>query len=234
MKRFLLSLAVAGVLGFQLGALPAAAPDRDSPPPSGGILEGLPGRVIGPAEAATIRGGDVVIKLNAARTKLIVDVYINDDELRRLSPKPIKTLVLDAHNRPVDTTKAPFMPADRDVLPLGGALTSKPAKFPAGTCKVTSVQEREGSYGPYMVKTGAVGEVNVYAGDKLLGKYKDVGYAIHSNNIKFEYSQSYGCIIIRKEDNAKLAKILKDDRKDALDREDRKGRVTQLVHVEPE
>ena len=178
---------------------------------------GLPGIVLTASEAASIRGGDVVVKLNAQRTKLQVDVYINDSELRRLNPNPIKTLVLDAHNRVADTTKAPFMPAngDRDGMPLGAGLTTKPAPFPAGTWNITTVKPCAGSYGPNMIGTNAVGKVDVYANGVKVGSANDVGYAIHSNAKPFESSKSYGCIVVKKEDNIKLADILDADRRSA-------------------
>jgi hypothetical protein len=196
-------------------SIPGESPVGASP--VGDIFSSVPGRALSDLEARVIRGGDVVMKLSPDRTKLTVDVYINDEELKRLNPKPIKTVVMDAHNRVVDTTQAPFMPAGnaRDALPVGAGLTSRPARFPAGTWNVTEVVERSGSYGPNLVRTDAVGRVDVYAGASRVGSAADVGYAIHSNDKDFGRSQSYGCIVIRKDDNAALADILAKDRTSA-------------------
>jgi hypothetical protein len=130
-----------------------------------------------------------------------------------------------------DTTKAPFMPAagDRDGSPLGAGLTTKPAPFPAGTWNITKVAPCSGSYGPNMIGTNAVGTVDVYANGVKVGSASDVGYAIHSNAKPFGSSQSYGCIVVKKEDNARLAEILEADRRSA--RAER-SRCFQAIHAD--
>ncbi|MEI6876127.1 MAG: hypothetical protein WCL50_13470 [Spirochaetota bacterium] len=222
-----LSLAL-GVSTFA-GAIQGAGAVRTSP--SGDPLAALPGRTPTALEASAIRGGDVVMKLNANRTQLTVDVYSNDSELRRLNPRPTQSLTIDAHNRIVNTTSAPFMPAngrDRDLFPLGAGLTTMPAQFPAGTWAITGVRSRDDDYGPFMIGTNAVGRVDVYAGGVKVGSANDVGYAIHSNSKDFAVSLSYGCIIVRQNDNALIAGILNADRADSA-REN--GRCVQFLSV---
>jgi len=173
-------------------------------------------------ECGAIRGGDVRMVLNAARTRLRVDVVDNEYEARlgRIPPKEVYEI--DVHNRVVDTKKAPFMPTAESRRKTGGQgdLTSKPAEFPSGNWLVTGVKARADKYGPYMISTGAVGEVDVYANGNgkgeavYVGSYKDVGYAIHSNTVPFEYSKTYGCLIARQTDLAKLAASLAKDREE--------------------
>lgn len=210
----------AGVLPFRPGFAP----------PGGSLLDSLPGSPIGSEEAESIRGGDVFISLDGPRNRLTVKVYPNDDELRRLKPVPIKTLEVDAHNRIVDTTKAPYMPAAASKLPAGANLTSRPSPFPSGTCSITGVKPTSGKYGPNMISTDAVGKVEVFADGKSLGSYSDAGYAIHSNSNDFRASKSFGCIIVREADNAAIAKVLREDRADA-ERSKQSRRPVQLLHV---
>ncbi|MEI6387623.1 MAG: hypothetical protein WCQ50_13375 [Spirochaetota bacterium] len=232
MKRFS-TVVLGSLIGMALYAtVPSALP---LPPSILGIdpFEGLPGIEITQAEAASIDGGDVVMSLNALRTQMTVNVYTNDQELRRLNPQPLKVLVMDSHNRIVETTMASFMPAPGSAKPaLDGPFTSKPVSFPAGVWSVTGVKIATGSqakYGPYIINTNAVGKVRVYdANGAFLGESSDVGYAIHSNTNDFAVSKSYGCVIIGQNDNAVLGNILRADAASAAIPGNRNGRPVQL------
>jgi len=173
-------------------------------------------------ECASIVGGDVRMVLNPSRTKLTVNVIDNEYEARlgRIPPKEVYEI--DVHNRIVETTSAPFMPTGESRRQLGtmeGVMASA-GFFPEGNWLVTGVKARGDKYGPYMIGTGAVGEVDVYCqglaeGEKIyLGRYKDNGYAIPSNTVPFEYSKSYGCLVARQEDVARLADTLRRDKQE--------------------
>ncbi|MFZ4616131.1 MAG: hypothetical protein ACOYM2_08055 [Rectinemataceae bacterium] len=232
MKQFS-TVVLGSLIGMAVHAtVPSALPLPVSMP---GIdpFEGLPGFEITQAEAASIDGGDVVMSLNASRTKMTVNVYTNDQELRRLNPQPLKVLVMDSHNRIVETIKAPFMPAPGSAKPaMDGPFTSKPASFPAGLWSVTGVKTATGSqakYGPNIINTNAVGTVRVYdTNGTFLGESADVGYAIHSNTNGFAVSKSYGCVIIGQNDNAVLGNILRSDAASATLPGNRNGRPVQL------
>jgi hypothetical protein len=173
-------------------------------------------------ECGKVVGGDVRMALNAERTRLTVNVIDNEYEARlgRIPPKEVYEI--DVHNRVVDTIDAPFMPTaeSRNLTQWAGDLTSKPDLFPEGNWLVTGARARNDKFGPYMIATGAVGQVEVYMqgadeGKKIyLGTYKDVGYAIHANTIPFEYSKSYGCLVVRQADLARLAGTLIKDRQE--------------------
>jgi len=159
------------------------------------------------------------MSLNRDRTKLTVNVIDNEYEARlgRIPPKQV--LELEVHNRVVNTTQAPFMPADAagKALAASGSVTTKPSPFPEGYWSITAVKPCENKYGPYMISTNAVGKVETYLNDNAgnaqsAGIYKDIGYAMHSNTIPFKSSKSYGCVILKQEDNATLANILKQDK----------------------
>lgn len=173
-------------------------------------------------DCSSIVGGDVRMVLNTSRTRLTVNVIDNEYEalLGRIPPKEVYEI--DVHNRVVETTCAPFMPTGESRRQLGtteGVMASA-GFFPEGNWLVTGVKTRSDKYGPYMIGTGAVGEVDVYSqglgeGEKIyLGRYKDLGYAIHSNTVPFEYSKSYGCLIVRQEDVARLADTLRRDKQE--------------------
>lgn len=228
MKRALFSVS-ACVLGLALSA-------GTLPTPSGAAASwaafgaGLPGAAIEAEEAAAIHGGDVFMSLNENRTKLTVKVYINDEELLRLRPTPIATFEVPAHNRIVDTKEAPYYSPQGGRVPEGADLTSRPSRFPGGTWRVTEVASVSGKFGPNMIRTDAVGSVEVFAGGKSVGTYSDVGYAIHSNTNDFRYSKSLGCVIVRQEDNARIAAVLNADRADAA-RNKTNRRAVQLFNV---
>jgi len=229
MKRALfLSLLCAA--GLAVGASVPAAVFVSVQPEAALFLAGLPGEPITAIEASAIVGGDVFMELNAERTRLKVKVYTNDDELRRLRPTPIKTFEVDAHNRIVETTKAPYMPAPGSPKANGSNLTSKPAEFPSGCSNVTAVTKTDGKYGPNMISTDATGKVEVYANGQSVGTYNDVGYAIHSNANDFSASKSYGCIIVTKTANEAIACVLKADRDDVAKNRPG-GRPVQMLHV---
>lgn len=227
----ILYLAFACALAYPLSA--GVLPTVDAAPASidtffGGGLPGLP---LSDLEESTITGGDVFMSLNASRTRLTVKVYTNNDELRRLRPTPLKTFEIDAHNRIMETTKAPYMPAKGDSkVPAGANLTTKPEAFPSGTWRITSVRKTSGDYGPNMISTNAVGRVKVYADGVSVGEYSDAGYAIHSNKKDFSVSKSYGCIVVREADNRELARVLREDSADAR-RNRSGGRTVQLLNV---
>jgi len=160
-------------------------------------------------DCSSIVGGDVRMVLNTSRTRLTVNVIDNEYEalLGRIPPKEVYEI--DVHNRVVETTCAPFMPTGESRRQLGtteGVMASA-GFFPEGNWLVTGVKTRSDKYGPYMIGTGAVGGgcllPRSWEGEKIyLGRYKDLGYAIHSNTVPFEYSKSYGCLIVRQEDVA--------------------------------
>jgi hypothetical protein len=109
-------------------------------------------------------------------------------------------------------------------MPTGGASRrigtsvdgwkSTPVRFPSGASNIVAVKECDNEYGPYMIKTDAIGRVDVYRDDgTFYGKEYDTGYAIHSNVKDFSTSRSWGCVIVRQRDNERLARTLIVDRK---------------------
>ncbi|MCX7776330.1 MAG: L,D-transpeptidase [Rectinemataceae bacterium] len=170
---------------------------------------------------AAVTGGDVRMRLNPERNELVVNVIDNEYEARlgRIPPKEV--LVFEVHNRVVATQSAPFYPASREgrMLASQGELGTRPAQFPEGYWSITTVRERNDRYGPYFIGTNAVGLVEVYRkadnGAMLFeGVYPDTGYALHANSKPFNVSKSYGCIILKQEDVAKLAQVLIRDREE--------------------
>jgi hypothetical protein len=119
-------------------------------------------------------GGDVRMSLNPDRTKLIVNVIDNEYEARlgRIPPKQV--LELDVHNRIVNTTNAPFMPATRDGRELAAAVstTTKPSPFPEGYWTITAIKPRDDKYGPYFISTNAIGRVEVYENDGAGARFR--------------------------------------------------------------
>lgn len=169
---------------------------------------------------AMIRGGDVRMVVNAERNMITVNVIDNEYEARLGRIPPKKVFQIDVHNRVVDTIKAPYMPTASAKKQLGdtSGFTSKPEAFPEGNWRITDVQKRADKYGPYMIKTNATGMVDVYVPGveegrlNYIGRYPDTGYAIHSNTVPFEYSKSYGCLIVKQADAEMLASILAEDK----------------------
>ncbi len=179
----------------------------------------IPGEPLSRDECAAVAGGDVRMSLNRNRTRLTVNVIDNEYEARlgRIPPKQV--LQFDVHNRIVDTTQAPFMPASADgrVLAAAVPVTTRPSQFPEGYWAITAIKPRDDKYGPYMLSTNAVGKVEVYVNDGRggympVGTYSDLGYALHSNTNAFDISKTYGCIILKQDDVAMLARILQQDR----------------------
>lgn len=221
---FLVILCPAGLNAL---SLPARIPGGDgrcpSPDPGSAALEAGAGfdysfaRTLAEEESGRLSGGDTRMRLNAARTKLSVQVIDNEYEARLGRIPPVETYEIDVHNRVVDTRSAPFMPTpvSARVTSSLGKLTSVPAAFPEGYWTITAVTPREGKFGPSMISTNAVGIVDVYAdeGSSYVGSYSDTGYAIHANSNPFESSKSYGCLVARQEDIRKLESTLKADRK---------------------
>jgi len=196
-------------------------------------LAGLPGFfVLGMEECGLITGGDVRMVLNASRTRLTVNVIDNEYEARLGRIPPREVYELDVHNRVVRTNGAPFMPTPESRRELGGlsGLTTAPSAFPEGNWLVTSVKSRTDKFGPYMIGTGAIGQVDVYlqgSGEgsaAYLGRYMDIGYALHANTQPFEYSKSYGCLVLRQADLTRLAETLQRDRKE-------NGKAMQTIRV---
>jgi hypothetical protein len=174
-----------------------------------------------PSVLGSIRGGDTRLILNANRSRMSVRVTDGSMEARFGLKLPTEAYEIEVHNRVVDTNAAPFTPSIRSAGLLVGAkgLTCRPEPFPAGQWNITEICPRNDKYGPYMIKTNAVGKVAVYApgpveGKSLcIGEYEDAGYGIHANTVPFEYSKSYGCIVARSEDVARLARSLEADRR---------------------
>lgn len=194
-----------------------------------GTFAGIPGRLLSRDEAALRDGGDVFIDMDASRRSLKVTVYDNDSELRRMRKAPKESYVVDAHNRVVDTTEAAFMPTAESRRIFGGMdrLTSKPAPFPEGNARVTEIRKVDDKFGPYMIMTDAVGSVEVYRNGERIGVAADRGYALHSNTRDFDQSRSWGCVIVRQGDNARIAESLIADAASAGGR----ARATQIVRV---
>lgn len=183
-----------------------------------------PGCVFLSAEQCeSICGGDVRMVLNAARTKLTVNVIDNEYEARlgRIPPKEVYEI--DVHNRVVDTDEAPFMPTAGSRRRTSGrsGLTTRPEQFPEGNWLITGVSPRQDKYGPYMIGTGAVGEVEVYEsgprGRRPIGRHKDTGYGVHASTVPFDASGTYGCIVASQESITKLAGTLQKDREENPD-----------------
>ncbi|MEW6550050.1 MAG: hypothetical protein AB1407_11390 [Spirochaetota bacterium] len=171
---------------------------------------------------AAVVGGDVRLVLDSSRSKLTVSVIDNEYEARLNRYPPREVYEIPVHNRVVDTTEAPFMPTKESAAQTAWAegLVSRPSAFPEGYWAITAVKPRQDKYGPYMLSTNARGAVDVYmkvpesVGKIYIGTFSDTGYGIHSNTIPFEYSKTYGCLVAKQEDLARLAKTLQDDRKD--------------------
>ncbi len=185
-------------------------------PATWSFVDGVP---LSQNECATVVGGDVRMSLNSNRTTLTVNVIDNEYEARlgRIAPKNV--FEFDVHNRIVDTTQAPFMPATKDgrALAAAAATTTRPSQFPEGYWSITAITPRQDKYGPYMISTNAVGSVEVFmnngAGNYTsVGYYSDLGYALHANTNPFNVSKSYGCPVMKQEDIAALAQILKADK----------------------
>ncbi len=189
-------------------------------------VRGIP---IGGMEAESIEGGDMFMRLNKERNKLEVHTEFPSKTASGLPTRVSFSYSMDAHNRVVNTKGADFMPAGGAIpenLRDKGSLASRPEGFPAGVWNVTAVKERKDKFGPYMISTDAVGVVEVFdAKGNSLGRYKDAGYAIHSNTNDFKTSQSWGCVILREEDNRRLAEALSRD-------VERCGRNRQKVMIE--
>ena len=226
MKRALF-LSLVCAVGMAAGASTSAAV---ASPEAALFSTGLPGRPISAVEAQDIAGGDVFMFLNALRTKMTVKVYSNDDELRRLRPTPLNTYEVDVHNRIQDTTTAPYMPAPGYPKAAGSELTTRPSPFPAGTSRVVDVVKTANKYGPFMIKTDAVGSVEVYSKGKPIGNYNDVGYAVHANKDGFDGTRTNGCIQTRNIDNYRIGRELLNDRADAAQQR-QSGRPVQLLHL---
>lgn len=205
----LLLMAVARPFALEQG-------DASCAPALWSFVDGVP---LSQNECATVVGGDVRMSLNRNRTKLTVNVIDNEYEARLGRIPPTEVLEFDVHNRIVDTTQAPFMPATSDgrALAASASATTRPSQFPDGYWSITAIKPRQDKYGPYMISTNAVGNVEVFVNDgaggyKPVGMYNDLGYALHANTNAFDVSKSYGCLVLKQEDIAALAAILKADK----------------------
>ncbi|HCX95644.1 MAG TPA: hypothetical protein DHU26_01365 [Spirochaetaceae bacterium] len=216
--RTAIAVAVCLLLG---AAMQPFAFESGCEPSDPAFWAGIHGIPLDQDECAAIVGGDVRMSLNPDRTKLIVNVIDNEYEARlgRIPPKQV--LELDVHNRIVNTTNAPFMPATRDGRELAAAVstTTKPSPFPEGYWTITAIKPRDDKYGPYFISTNAIGRVEVYENDGAggqipIGIFKDLGYALHANTNPFNVSKSYGCLVLRQDDVATLARILEADKQE--------------------
>ncbi|TXT42564.1 MAG: hypothetical protein FD137_2094 [Spirochaetes bacterium] len=168
---------------------------------------------------AGVLGGDVRMELDANGSRLKVSVIDNEYEARLNRYPPREVYEIPAHNRIVDTTDAPFMPTKASAAQTAWAegLVSRPVLFPEGLWNITAVKPRADKYGPFMVSTNARGSVEVYmkvpesVGKLYIGTFADTGYGIHSNTI---HSKTFGCVVTKQEDLARLAKTLAEDKKD--------------------
>ncbi len=204
------------LLGAVARPFALAQGDASCAPALWSFVEGVP---LSQNECAAVVGGDVRMSLNRNRTKLTVNVIDNEYEARLGRTPPKEVLEFDVHNRVVDTTQAPFMPATSDGRALAAlaATTSKPSRFPEGYWSITAIKPRQDKYGPYMISTNAVGNVEVFVNDGAggytpVGMFSDLGYALHANTNPFDVSKSYGCLVLKQEDIAALANILKADK----------------------
>jgi len=214
------AIAVAVCL-FLGAAMQPFAFERGCEPSDPACWPGIHGIPLDQDECAAIVGGDVRMSLNPDRTKLTVNVIDNEYEARlgRIPPKQV--LELDVHNRIVNTTNAPFMPATRDGRELAAAVsaTTKPSPFPEGYWSITAIEPRNDKYGPYLISTNAIGKVEVYKNDSVggqtpVGIFQDLGYTLHANTNPFNASKSYGCLVLKQEDVAMLARILEADKQE--------------------
>ena len=213
-------LVMAAVLAAAAATASASASLPEDP------FAGLEGIVLAADEAAAIEGGDIGLELNETRDKIKVTVrYASTTPQGR--PTTVQySYSIDAHNNVADTKEADFMPAGGktpDRLKGETGLKSKPEPFPEGTWKITAVKERKDKFGPNLMSTDAIGKVEVFdKKGKGKGKYEDEGYAIHSNTNDFDKSKSWGCIIVKQNDNENLARQIRTDM-------ERKGRQTITV-----
>ncbi len=205
----LLLMAVARPFAFEQGGASCA-------PALWSFVDGVP---LSQNECASVVGGDVRMSLNQARNRLKVNVIDNEYEARlgRIPPKQV--VEFEVHNRVVNTTKAPFMPATSDgrALAASASITTRPSQFPEGYWSITAIKPRQDKYGPYMISTNAIGSVEAFVNDGAggympVGNYRDLGYALHANTNPFDVSKSYGCLIMKQEDLAALTGILKADK----------------------
>lgn len=218
-----------------LTALVAAAPVLGAAPATavrgagihGPGLAWLPGVPMTAEEAEKVAGGDVRMRFMPDRNTMEVEVVSNEYEARLGRIPPVR-YTIEAHNRLVETTGAPFLPTAASARMIEGiaGLTARPAPFPEGHWDITGVSLRSDRFGPYMISTNAWGDVEVYqsngnGGRNYVGTLPDTGYAIHSNSKPFNLSASNGCIIIRDADAAWLAREIVADRVDARMRWDR-------------
>lgn len=177
-------------------------------------------RILTQAECARIAGGDVKMRMNAARTNIHVNVIDNEYEARLGRIPPKESFDIEVHNRVMKTNRASYIPASdsRSYPGREDGLTTMPEPFPEGTWRIVRVRERTDKYGPFMIMTDAIGMVDVFRpavaeGElELCGRFSDTAYGIHSNTIPFERSLTYGCVIARQEDLERLALVLAADR----------------------
>lgn len=204
------------LLGAVARPFALAQGDESCVPALWSFVDGVP---LSQNECAAVVGGDVRMSLNQDRSKLTVNVIDNEYEARlgRIPPKEV--LEFDAHNRVVDTIQAPFMPATIDgrALAAVASVTTRPSPFPEGYWSITAITPRQDKYGPYMISTNAVGNVEVFVNDGVgrympIGSYCDLGYALHANTNPFNASKSYGCLVLKQDDVARLATILQEDK----------------------
>ncbi len=181
------------------------------------LFRGIPGVAMDDAELAGYLGGDVYMELSEKRNRIKVTVTSTDPEAKLgLIPKR-EVFYVDAHNRVVTTTAAaPYFATAAEKKRLGNTsdMRSTPEPFPVGAWNITSVGIRSDEYGPNIIRTDAVGKVNVYdtTGKDFYGRYDDTGYAIHSNVKPFSESKSWGCVIVRQADNERIAQAIREDR----------------------
>ncbi len=216
MYRFLCFIAMVAA-ACAAGATTAQIPVANDAHPSGYLTEQyflVDGIQLSDAEATQLVGGDVRMDLDDMRTRLTVRVTDNEYEARLGRIPPIELYTIDVHNRVADTIGAPFYPADRALNALRNAYSysSKPEPFPAGAWNITTIKQRNDQYGPYMIGTDAVQLVNVYKDGKNLGEFWDTGYSLHANTKPMSQSVSYGCIVMSRDDDRRLAGSLAADR----------------------
>jgi hypothetical protein len=207
-----LSFIVAAGLLAAAAVVQASTGSADQVDPFGSLA----GQALCMEEAAALDGGDVVLELDRSRTRLKVTVTDSDHEGRIGRSAPKEVYYIDAHNRVVDKNGcAEYMPSTGAKNRIGdtGGMTSTPVQFPDGVFNITAVRERSDKFGPNIMKTDATAYVDVYARNgSYIGKEWDTGYAIHSNTNDFDSSRSWGCIIVREQDNTRIAESLRADR----------------------
>lgn len=201
MRKSFLFLALAAAV-----ALTAAAEDFE-----------VSGQALTSGELFLIEGGEVIIRVNADRNRAevtLIDERGECEKIRRYEV-PVSCNVLD------DAKYMPTETAIRDLYSDGWTasqitlMRSTPERFPKGMWSITGVEAISGEYGPYKIRTNAVGNVSVTlqegGSQYFVGVHEDMYYQGHSNKSELE-GKTLGCVLFSKFDNERVARDLMRDR----------------------